>query len=258
MRTILEFQNVSFAYHKKEVLKQVSFSIKEGGFVSVLGKNGCGKTTLMKIILGILKADRGEIQLMGKESHVYSKKELTRLFSYVPQFVSIEFDLPVLDFVLLGCLPHIGRFSEVGRKELEQALAGLEQVGLLDSANVKMNRLSGGERQKVFIAKALAQDTPLILLDEPISHLDWQNQVEILDLLKELTLQPGKEKMIISILHDVNLAAVYSDFVLFLKDGKVFDSGKVEEVITVENIRMVYQMEVRNVERYFIPLGKYR
>ena len=166
------------------MLKGVDFYLEDGDILSLLGKNGCGKTTLLKILLGICKSS-GEIKLYGKDLKSYSKKDIAKLIAYIPQVHKIPFDYTVFDVVLMGRLPHIGLFSKYSQGDKDIALNSLKRVGMESFAQKIYSKISGGERQLVFIARAIAQNAKIIFMDEPINGLDYGNQIKFLKLLKD-------------------------------------------------------------------------
>jgi len=250
MSSSVEVRNLDFSYDKKHpLLRGISLSVDSHSFVSVIGPNGSGKTTLLKILAGILRPERGEVRILGKPLDRHA--DVSRLLAYVPQTLVLDFEIGVLDFVLLGRNPGGRLLGGPGEEDVEAALKSLDAIRMLDFAKKDLSRLSGGERQKIVIAKALAQDTPFILLDEPTSHLDLRNQLEILDVLERLATRGGKK--IVSIMHDVNLAYHYSDHTVALKDGRIFASGPTREVVREETIRECFGVEGRRVEDFFVP-----
>jgi len=250
MSPSVEVLKLDFSYDKKRpLLRDVSLAIDSDAFVSVIGPNGSGKTTLLKILAGILRPDRGEVRIQGGPLGRHT--DVSRLLAYVPQTLAVDFEIGVLDFVLLGRNPGGRLLGGPGEEDVEAALKSLDTIRMLDFAKKDLSRLSGGERQKIVIAKALAQDTPFIFLDEPTSHLDLRNQIEILDLLERLATREGKK--IVSIMHDVNLAYRYSDHTVVLKDGRIFASGPTGDVLREETIRECFGVEVRKVEDFFVP-----
>ncbi len=231
-------KNVNFSYNSKPVLKDMNFSVGRGEIVFILGPNGSGKTTLLRCIAGILKPE-GAVLVEGLENP--SGRELAKKLAYVPQRSDTAF-LTVFDIVLLGRRPHM-RFGP-SKEDYEIVKEVISMLGLDELASRRVNELSGGELQKVMIARALAQKPKILLLDEPTNNLDVKNQIEIMNLLRKIACDRGIS--IICTMHDLNLASLYADRILMLKNGKIFADGGVE-VLTPENIRTVYDINVEVV-----------
>ena len=239
--TILQARNISFGYEKALVLKNIGFSIQGGDFVALIGPNGSGKTTLLKVILGTLSPMEGEVQLDGKSVLSYAAKERAKKIGYVSQEPVFTFPLTVLELVSLGRYVHSNRFKQ--RPEDGQAVE--DALRLTDSSPLrerKFTTLSGGERQKVLIARALAQTSYLLLMDEPTVHLDIYFQLQILNTLKEICRE--KKLTIIAVLHDLNLISLFADKALLLKSGELIAFGKVEEVLNENSIKEAFGVEV--------------
>jgi iron complex transport system ATP-binding protein len=223
------------------ILNNINLSFEKGKFYSIVGPNGSGKTTLLKNILKLIEVDKNTIFIDNKEVTQLKSNELSKLVSYVPQNTNIEFNFSVLDIVMMGRNPYLKRFQSESKNDYEIAEKAMNITQIWDLKDRGINTLSGGERQRVIIARALTQSTDIILLDEPISQLDIHHQINLMNLLKELT-----EKMnitVITVIHDLNYAIQYSDYLVFLDKGKVFSCGYPEEVITKENLKKVYNMD---------------
>ena len=252
--SILSVNNLDFYYGNSQVLKDINLSVSnEDKFISLIGANGSGKTTLLKCIVKLLHSTHDKIRVFDKDIYHYHSTEYAKLISYVPQLINIEFDFSVTDILLLGRHPHLSMFSKTTAKDYDIINEALLTVDSTHLADKSINQLSGGERQKIFIAKALVQDTPIMVLDEPISYLDLHNQIEILDTLKNLA---DKGKTIITVLHDLNMAMSYSDKVIMLKEGHVYKSGSPNEVITTANIQKAFKVAVNIIDnKYIIPMS---
>jgi iron complex transport system ATP-binding protein len=238
----IQASNITFTYAKRPVVKGVSLDIEKGEFVSILGPNGSGKSTLLKTLSHVYVPDSGEILLDGKPIETYKRREIARRISMVPQDTAMDFEFTVEEVVLMGRHPFMGRFKKESAMDLDLAYEAMERTNTLEIKDRLITEISGGERQRVFIAKALAQNTSIMLLDEPTSHLDINHQIEVLELLKRLNSE--KELAIVLVIHDINLAARYSDRILIMKDGEIIAQGRPEDAITPENIDKTYGMSV--------------
>jgi len=236
---MLKVRDIDVFYGDRKVLERMCLSA-ESGFMGIIGPNGSGKTTLLKSISRVLKPKNGVILLDGKDVYELKTKDVAKNMAVVPQDTSTKFDFTVMDVVLMGRNPHLGRFEMENARDMEIAEKAMKVTNTWHLADRSITEISGGERQRVIIAKALTQEPKILLLDEPTSHLDINYQIEILDLIKTLS----KELAVIAVFHDLNLAARYCDELILLDKGKIFASGKPEEVITPKNIESVYGIEV--------------
>jgi iron complex transport system ATP-binding protein len=237
---MITVKNLSFSYNSEPVLNDLNFEAREGEVTFILGPNGSGKTTLLKCIAGILKP-RGAILVENQSLNDISKRELAKKLAYVPQRGDTGF-LTVFDVILLGRKPYMG-FGPTNRdyrivKDV-MSLLSLEKLAFR-----RLNELSGGELQKVMIARALAQRPRILLLDEPTNNLDVKNQIEIMRLIRKIAKESNIS--VISTMHDLNLASLYADRILMIKNGKIFASGGIE-VLNKENIKAVYGVDVEVV-----------
>lgn len=239
----LEVRDLRYGYTpEREVVRGVSFTVRAGECVAVLGTNGVGKTTMLKCINRIIRPQAGEVLVDGLPVHRLSGRELAQRIGYVPQ--ACEFaDSSVFDAVLLGRKPFLQ--WDVTKRDLEIVQEVLELLGLEEYAHREVNALSGGERQKVSIARALAQQAPVLLFDEPTSSLDLRNQLEVLDMTKQVVRQQGLAAVVI--LHDLNLALRFADRFLVMKEGTVRAFGG-REVVDPEMIREVYGVQAQMLE----------
>jgi iron complex transport system ATP-binding protein len=238
---LLTVDGVECRYGSTKVLEDVNLSVKGGDFAGILGPNGSGKTTLLKSISRILKPYKGTILL--NEADIYSLKsvDVAKQLAVVPQETSIGFNFSALDIVLMGRNPHMKRFQMENEKDMAVARKVMNLTNIWHLAERPINELSGGEKQRVIIARALAQEPKILLLDEPLTHLDIMNQLEIMDLVKDLCV---KEKLVVlAVFHDFNLAARYCNSAILLKDSKVFAAGSLTEVLTSENIKSVFNVD---------------
>jgi iron complex transport system ATP-binding protein len=238
---ILTVNGVDCYYGSVKVLENVHLSVKEGDFVGVLGPNGSGKTTLLRSISRTLKPHRGVILLNDVDVYALKSVEVAKQMAVVPQDTLTAFNFTALDIVLMGRNPHLSRFQMESEKDVAVARKAMELTNTWHLAERPINELSGGERQRVIIARALAQEPKVLLLDEPTVHLDISNQLEIMDLLKELCLKKGL--IVLAVFHDFNLASRYCDSAILLNSGKIVSVGDLDEVLTGENVRKVFQVE---------------
>lgn len=239
---IIDIKNLNFSYGNRQILKEISLNIPERKLTGILGPNGCGKTTLLKNILGYLKSDNGKIIINHRESREYSQKEKAKIMSFVPQKSQLMSGLEVEEFVLMGRLPHLkNSWDGYSKHDKETAHRYLLQLDLGKFAKRKAVTLSGGEFQRVLLARALTQETDIILLDEPTSALDLNHALELMGKVKECVAE--KNITAVAVLHDLNLAAMFCDEIIMLKEGKVYCHGKPKETITAENLKAVYDLD---------------
>jgi len=234
----IELKDVSLAYGLKEVVKDVSFSIKSGEMVGLVGPNGSGKSTIIKALSRVLSPKSGTIILNGQGIDEITRKKLSMFISVVPQTAVLPSAFTAFEIVLMGRNPHLGLFQYESKKDMDIAWQSMVSTSTQHLAQRRIGELSGGEIQSVIIARSLTQQTKAIFLDEPTANLDIGRQIEILDLIKGLC---DRNKIaVIAALHDLNLASHYCDKLVLIKDGLVHAEGAPEKVITAENIRDVY------------------
>jgi len=246
-------KGVSVTYGSIKALSGVSVTLEEGQLASLVGPNGAGKTTLLKCISNILKPKVGTVLLDSTEISKISSKELAKKLGYVPQVQPTHIPLTVFEVVALGRRPHVT--WRLSKHDLEVIWKVLKMVGVEHLADRYFDELSGGERQKVFIARALAQEPEVLLLDEPTNNLDLKHQLEILTLIRRLV--KFHNLTVLMAMHDINLACRFSDIIIMLKDGKIFAIGEPSHVLTSENIKRVYGVEVaviNNPHLFIVPL----
>lgn len=237
----LEARNLCFSYGENAVVNDVSFSVAPGEMLGILGPNGSGKSTLLRLLSGVLNPASGEVRVHGRPLASYSRRELGQAIAVVPQDTVIEFPFSVTEVVLMGRSPHLGGFAFEGDRDVEVAHRAMRRTGVLHLAHRSIHELSGGERQRVVLARALAQEARIMLLDEPGAFLDIRHTVEIYDLLQDLQ---REGRSVVTVLHDLNLAALYCDRVALLKAGRLFRLGTPAEVITYSALTEVYETEV--------------
>ncbi len=240
------------------ILNNISESFHEGGFYGILGPNGSGKTSFIRHILRLLEIKEGSIYLNNKSINSYPRKEIATNISFVPQNVNMDVNFTVYDIISMGRTPYQKRFQDLSKKDKELIDHAMEVTNCAYLKDKPFLYLSGGEAQRVLVARAIAQDTKYLILDEPISHLDIRYQVEVMETLKKLNEE--ENKTIIAILHDLSLSSAYCKEIILMKDGSVYANGLVEEVLTKENLKAVYEMdfEIYKVENrkqiFFMPV----
>lgn len=233
----LKVENLEVNIATSNIVKGVNLHAKDHHFIGLLGPNGSGKSTLLKSIYQVLKPHSGVIYLGGKNIERYNKKEIAQNMAVVSQFHAMHFEFKVFEIVLMGRSPHKGMLERDQKKDYEIAMEALEQVGMLDYAERNFSTLSGGEKQRIFLARALTQQPKILILDEPTNHLDIKYQIQILLIVKKLNI------CVIAALHDLSLASAYCDEIYLLKQGKVIASGLPQEVITSEMIKQIYDVD---------------
>jgi iron complex transport system ATP-binding protein len=241
--TYLHVDEVTGGYGGAPVLTEFSLRVRRGEFLAVVGPNGCGKSTLVKLISRVLRPAAGKVLLGGRDVAGLKVRDLARQMAVVAQETGAEFDFTVEEVVAMGRLPHLPRFrgeTEADRRAVTEALEATATVHLKDRM---VTQLSGGERQRVMVARALAQEPSLLVLDEPTAHLDIAHQVELLDLIRRLNRE--RNLTVVAVLHDLNLAAQYAHRLLMMKAGRLFAEGAPAEVVTEEHVAAVYGSRVK-------------
>jgi len=239
---IIEVKNVSFFYNHNPALNKLNFIVERNKFISILGPNGAGKTTLVKLLSKIILPTEGEILIDGKNIKNLNYNEIAKKIAVVPQSTSIGFDFSVYETVLMGRYPYLNRFQGEKLEDFEIVENIMKLTHTYELKDKKYNELSGGEQQRVIIAQTLVQNCPIIILDEPTSHLDINYQIEFMEFFNSL--HKTQTKTIIGIFHDINLAIQYSEKILFLKDGSIFSYGDVNDVLNRKNIMSVFKSDV--------------
>jgi iron complex transport system ATP-binding protein len=235
-------EGVSFRYRDAWVLQDLSLQVFEGEVLGILGPNASGKTTLVRLMDGLLRPQRGLIRLQGEDLRRLGRREIARRVAVVPQEAPMLYAFTALEVALMGRSPHLPPMGFEGAKDLQIARRSLDKAGCGHLSNRNVNELSGGERQRVLIARALAQEPNLLLLDEPTVYLDLRHQLDFLDLL--LLLHRDEGMTIVWVSHDLNLASVSCQRLLLLKEGSPFALGSPEEVLKASHIRTVYGRRV--------------
>ncbi len=257
MNSLLECKNVSFSYNEIKILRDVSFSLNPKEFIGIIGPNGAGKSTLLRIMARIIKPDSGEVIIKNRPLESYSFRDYARLSAMVQQDTSITFPYRVDSFILMGRHPYLNSLQIEGSEDYAILDDLLDQFDISMFRDRVMTELSGGEKQRVIIAGALAQQPEILLLDEPTTALDLEHQLQIYKLIRR---QIKGELSVVAVTHDINLAAEYCSRLILLHNGRIVRQGAPEDVITRENLRDFYNVEaeiinhpVRNVP-FVIPL----
>jgi iron complex transport system ATP-binding protein len=232
----LTVNKLCFYYDGIQALKDIELEVKQGEMLSIVGPNGAGKSTLLKCINRILKTEQNTVSIDGRDISKISLRELSKIMAYVPQSSTSSFPFTVFDIVVIGRRPYV--YWTLGERDYEIVAEVLDFLGISELAMRYFDELSGGEQQKVIIARALAQQPQILLLDEPTSNLDIKHQLELLMVVKDLT--RTKKLSVVMALHDLNLASRFSDTMIMLKNGCIFASGTPESVLTEETIEAVY------------------
>ncbi len=252
---MLEGRALSFSYGSRAAVRDVGITVEAGKLTCLIGPNGSGKSTLLSLLGGLLKPGAGAVSLDGKPLSLFSGRALARRISFVPQSAATAFDFTVRELVLMGRSPCLRRFERPGRADEEAARRAIERMGLTALTDRPAAALSGGEWQRVLTARALCQNTPVMLLDEPTASLDIAYQLAVLKLLKELALEG---RAVAVVLHTLPLALHYADTLYLLHGGRMAASGRPEEVLTQENLLSVYGIHGKIVglpdgTREFVP-----
>ena len=235
-----DLDSLTFAYGAVPVISDLTLTLQPGLFYGLLGPNGCGKTTLLDLLVRYRRPSRGRVLMSGKSLERYSNRDLARNVALVAQNPVIHFPYLVKDLVMMGRHPYIGRFSSPTVHDLDVVDQAMDLADVTGFAHVPITELSGGERQRVMFARALAQDTPVLLLDEATSNLDIRHSLSLLDSVRAGVTERGKT--VISVFHDINLAALFCDRLLLMSRGRLHSQGLVEDVLNAETIRDVYSV----------------
>jgi iron complex transport system ATP-binding protein len=241
---LLEARGISFSYQAKVILEDLSLQLHPGDFVAVLGPNGVGKSTLIKLLSGALLPTKGQVLFSGKDLQTMTRREVSAQIAVMPQEAAVAFSFTALEVVLFGRFPHQGGLAFASPADLTLAKESLQLVGALHLAERHISSLSGGEKQRVTLAKTLAQDPTIFLLDEPTAHLDLAHQALALQAASART----KHGAVLAVLHDCNLAALYANRVILLHQGKLLASGSVQEMLTASLLSQCFEHPVEIVE----------
>lgn len=243
--SILEVKDLYFSYGQKRVLKGINLKVDKSEMIGIIGANGSGKTTLLRNISGYLKPDKGSVLIFGKNIRSLSVKERAKLIGYVPQDIIYDFEFTCYDIVMMGRIPYLRRFQSEGKEDKEIVREAMEMTNTWQFKDKPVRELSGGERQRVYIARTLAQRPKILLMDEPVSHLDIKYQIEVLSIAKELS---SNGILVISVLHDVNLASQFCDEIVIMREGTIMAKGEPRKVLTFENIKLAFSIDVQIFE----------
>ncbi len=240
--TVFEVRQVAAGYDGREVLHGVDLTVERGQMMALLGPNGSGKSTLVRVLSGVLSPSSGDVLLNAKALQTLSRREVAREVGVVSQMGHAIFAFSGLEYVMMGRTPHLGRLQGESQHDREVAYRAMADTDTEHLAERLITELSGGELQRLTIARCLAQETPALLLDEPTAFLDINHQLQVLGLLQKLNRTQGKTILCVS--HDLNLTAAFFDKIALMKAGKIVAVGSPEEIITTERIAEVYGAEV--------------
>lgn len=241
---MLEVKNLYCGYDGKDIIKNISFNVKNGENLCIVGPNGCGKSTLLKSIASII-GYKGSIKIDNKESYILSRVELARKVGLMSQISQLYFPYTVYDTVSLGRYAYSkGAFSKLSAEDRKIIVDSMNKVGVYNLKDKLITELSGGQLQRVFLAKIFAQNPDVILLDEPTNHLDFKNQIDLLENLNEWV--KNNNKIVIGVLHDLNLVQYFADKVLMIQDGKEISYGTPEDVLNGNTLNDIYGMDIKD------------
>ena len=242
---MIRVESLTARYGETVVLHGLGFDVAEGELIGLLGPNGSGKTTLLHCLNNVVPLDAGKVVLSGRDLAAYTARELARVEASVPQRLEITFPFKCLEVVLMGRYPHQRDFGTNSEDDLSKAIEAMRLTDTLDLEQRRINEVSGGEAQRVIIARALAQEATIMLLDEATANLDVAHKIQMFDLFSEMNQQGDT---FICAMHDLNLAALYCRRLIFLKDGQICLDGPTSETFTADNLSKIYQTEVKIVE----------
>lgn len=245
---ILSLTDISFAYEGTAILEDVSIALHRGESVGILGENGCGKSTLLRLMAGLLLPGEGEVNLFGRDITTRRRMEIARMIAMVGQGVEPVFDFPVQEAVLMGRNPHISLLGGVGADDRAKAEAAMERMGVLEIRRHPVTGISAGELQRVMIARALTQETPILLLDEPTTSLDVRHQIRLVEVLRRLLEEEGQT--IVTVSHDIDMIAHLCERVVLVGGRSILAEGPVDEMVRTERLFDTYgvRMEVQRTD----------
>lgn len=236
-----DLKNVSYCYGDNPAVQKLNLSLPVGKFYGVVGPNGCGKTTFLDLLMGNKEPATGEVSFHGQKIAAYKRRQLARQVALVPQDFTIGFDYSVEEVVLMGRHPYINRFASPSAQDWQLVQKAMDTIGISQFGNRSVTELSGGEKQRVVVARALAQNTPVLLFDEATANLDVQYTLQIFNVAKKLVRDEGRT--VIAVIHNLNLAAAYCDDIIFMKQGQIQKTGPVREVMKTGIITEVFGVE---------------
>jgi len=239
-------ENVSFSHGKNRVLTDIDLTIKKGKIYGLVGPNGSGKTTLLDLLSGRYQPQNGTICFQGQPTSSFSTTKIAKQLAFVPQEFNLGFDFTVFDIVLMGRHPHIPRFSNPSQHDLLLVNNALKKMDMGHLKNRLVTELSGGEKQRVIVARAIAQDTDVLILDEATSNLDIHHTMTIMNVIRKKT--DSEQLTVIAAIHDLNLASLFCDELIVLKNGTLYKQGAISELITQELIREVFSVDANIVQ----------
>lgn len=262
MKNTIAVKELFWQPHSQDefILKDINCVLEQGNFYGIIGPNGSGKTTLIKNMLRLMKADHGSIQLNSINVHDYKRKDFAKNIAWVPQNTSLDSSFHVYDIVMMGRVPYQKRFADVSKEDDEIVCDAMKLTDCYSLREKEFSLLSGGEAQRVLAARAIAQDTGWLILDEPTSSLDVKHQIELMNSMASLNKE--KNRTILAVLHDINLAASYCSHIIMMKDGEIYSQGKTEDVLTEDNLRRVYEIHFdiltnpHTGKKYYIPYSE--
>ncbi|EQK42064.1 ABC transporter family protein [[Clostridium] bifermentans ATCC 638] len=236
---MIQVENLIKKYSNKNVVDKVSINIEKGKITSFIGPNGAGKSTVLSMITRLMKKDNGEVLIDGKRLEEWDNKELSKKIAILKQSNNINLKLTIRELVSFGRYPHSeGRLTKEDDKYIDEAI---DFMKLKDIQNKYLDELSGGQRQRAYIAMVIAQNTEYVFLDEPLNNLDMKHSVEMMKVLRNLCDELGKT--VVLVMHDINYTSCYSDYIVALKDGKIANHGKTQDIINKEVLEGIYDME---------------
>lgn len=232
----LTVKGIDVSIGKKNIVKNISLEAKSGKVTAILGPNGSGKSTILKTIYSTIKQSSGNIYIDNKNIKEYSQKNIAQIMAVVGQFNSMNFDFTVEEIVLMGRNPHLGMFKQESKTDYDIVTDALKKVGMLGFIDRKYQSLSGGEKQRIILARAIAQQPKILILDEPTNHLDIKQQLQVLSIARKLNIT------VLAALHDLSMTSQFCDYIYFLKDGELKLSGNPRDVINEKNIQDIFDV----------------
>lgn len=239
---MIHIRNLRAGYSDKIIFENLNLSFSREEFVSIIGPNGSGKSTLLKLITGFLSKEKGEVEVSEKRVEKWETQELAKLISYIPQENFIQYNFTVEEIILMGRYPFISIWQDYSKSDKAVVDQIIKELNLEELRHKYINQLSGGEKQRTLVGRAIAQDTQYILLDETFSHLDINHQIETLNILKNLHREQGKSIIMVS--HNINLSANYSQRIIAIKEGEIVADGTPSEVVTTDNLYRLFNIDL--------------